>query len=204
MLSVRCIAVLALVVLTGCAGSGTFQFASLDMTRIDPPPAQVQTVQFERAFWWTDEIDGTLRIAFEKDAASLLGEIGRVIVQISLRLEKPPAGPSREYKLGPAEMRGRVRVGAMETRLASASGVAVIDRVREGVFRGALRLIATRRSMQLLGGWGSGARLLVLGEFEAVRDRDAGRRIYSDTESSDFSRPAPRASSQPTTRTATP
>src|SRR5262245_63933546 len=89
------------IVLAGCSGSGTFQFASLDMTRVDPPPARVQTVQFGRASWWTDEVDGTLRIAFEKDAPSLLGEIGRVIVQLSLRLEKLPAGPSREYKLGP-------------------------------------------------------------------------------------------------------
>jgi hypothetical protein len=196
MVIVRCIAILLVGVSAGCTGSGTVQFASLDMTRVDPPPARVQTVQFGRVSWWTDEVDGTLRIAFEKDAPSLLGEIGRVIVQLSLRLEKLPAGPSREYKLGPSELRGRVRVGATETRLASASGVAVIDRVSESV----LRLIATRRTMQLLGGWGTGARLLVLGEFRAVREEGVGARIYEETESNDFVRPAIPAASQPASR----
>lgn len=174
------------------------------MTRVDPPPARVQTVRFDRALWWTDEADGTLRIAMEKDAPSLLGEIGRVIVQLSLRLEKPPAGPTRQYTLGPAELRGRIRVGALETRLATASGVAVIDRVREGVFRGAVRLIATRRSMQLLGGWSSGPRVLLLGEFEALHHADAGKRVYDDTESSDFARPAFRPTSRPSSQLATP
>lgn len=181
----------------GCAGRGAVEFASLDLAAIDPPPPHVQRITFEKVFWYVEEADGTLRLALDKDAPSLLGEIGRVRVQISLRLEKLPAGPTRQYPLRTNEMRCRIRVGAAESRLLSATGMAAIDRVDGRRLRGQFRLIATRRTLGLLGGWVNGPRALLLGEFEAVSGRDQCKAIYAATEENDFARPPIAPTSQP-------
>lgn len=183
--------------LIGCAGRGALEFASLEFATIDPPPPRVLRVSLDRAFWHVDDRDGTLRIGLEKDAASLLGEIGRVRVQISLRLDKPPAGPTKQYSLRTSEMRGRVRVGAAESRLLSATGIAAIDRVDGHRLRGQFRMIATRRTLQLLGGWANGPRALILGEFEALLDAEQCEAIYAATEEDDFGRPPASSASQP-------
>ncbi|MBI5865422.1 MAG: hypothetical protein HZB38_13130 [Planctomycetes bacterium] len=175
--------------LAGCSGGGSFEFASLDMTKIDPPPPRVQRVPVDRAYWWVDAEDGSLRVAMQRNAPSLLGEIGRVLVRMSLRLEKPPAGASRQYAIRSGEFRGRIRVGASEARMTSAFGTAVIDRVDGNRIHGAVRLTANRQILQLLGGWGAASRTLVLGEFDAVPAKAEGRSIYADTESNDFTRP---------------
>ncbi len=181
----------------GCAGRGLVEFASLDFATIDPPPPRVQRVSFERAFWHVEESDGTLRVGLEKDAASLLGEIGRVRVEISFRLDKMPAGAGKQYRLRSQEMRCRVRVGAAESRLSSATGIATIDRVDGRRLRGQFRVIASRRTLQLLGGWADGPRALMLGEFEAVLDAEQCAAIYASTEENDFGRPPAQATSQP-------
>lgn len=183
--------------LTGCSGRGMIEFASLEFASIEPPPPRVQRVEFDRAYWMTDETDATLRVALEKDAPSLLGEIGHVVIQISLRLEKLPAGASRQYRLGPDELRGRIRVGAAESRLVSAGGIAAIDKLAGDRIRGVLRVITTRRVLQMLGGWGRGPRALLLGEFEALHDPGRCREIYAATEADDFGRPPFSPASRP-------
>ena len=89
----------------------------------------------------------------------------RLELQMSLVLEKLPAGVARNYELGNQTMRGRIRFAAWESRLASLVGIAAVYREGDDRLRCSMRLQATRVTSQILGNWGKPIRYLVLGEI---------------------------------------
>lgn len=174
--------------LAGCRGGGRVEFIALSYTAIDPPSPAVTRLELDGCYWWTDEQD-QLWIAMERDFSPLLFPIARMTFRMSLALEKPPAGPARNYELGQRELRAVVRLGPVESRFTSRVGIVAIYRKSGARLRGSLRIEASREVYAVFG-WSRPSRMLMLGTFEAVRDEGRGRAIAEATEAQGWSREA--------------
>ncbi len=190
-------AVLALGLLAGCQGRGRVELASLNYREIDPPSPRFSGLDLERCYWWTDEA-GQVWIALEHDKPWLLLGGEHFVFQLSLVLEKPPAGHARNYLVSKRELRGVARFGPVESRFVSLAGVVALYRESSNRLRGSFRLDVARQAQEFLGGWSPGSRYLMLGTFEAVPDEQQGRRIAAATEAFGWDRQPPTAS-QPST-----
>lgn len=182
------------VFIAGCAGDGKIELVSLDYRSIDPPAPRVFELSLDRCVWWTDA-GGRLWLSMDRDMPSIFGPVGRVRFEMSIRLEKLPSGRARNYSLAADEVRARIRTALGETRLTSISGILAIYREGADRLRGTFRFQANRYTLQVLGGWGRGARFLLLGHFTAVPDMGGGEAVARATEDSGFERGAP--ASQP-------
>lgn len=187
------VALLLCVLGTGCAGRARLEFTPLHFKSIDPPPPHVTRLEFQHCYWWTDE-DGTVWIAMEKKFAPWFNPRLQFEVQVSLALEKLPAGKARNYRIGGRELRARVKFGIWESRFASRAGIVALYRESGQRLRGSLRVQTSRVSSQLLGGWGEPTNYLMQGSFLAVENRQRGRAFAEITESQGWERSAPERS----------
>jgi hypothetical protein len=178
----------AALVLCGCQGGGHVDLAALNYRDIDPPAARFTSVNLDRCFWWTDEQEHVW-VALERDQVIWLGP-AHFVFQLSLQLDKPPAGHSRNYLASNRELRGVVRFGPAQSRFVSQAGIVALYRESGDHLRGSVRLDVLRHAQQLLGGWSPAGRYLMLGEFDAVHDEQAGRRIAEATEAHGWEREA--------------
>ncbi len=136
----------------------------------------------------------------QRRQTSLFSPKLRFEFQLSLALERLPAGKARNYKLGRRELRARVKFGPWESRFASQVGIGALYRESGDRLRGSLRVQTTRVSLQMLGGWSKPIRYLMQGSFTAVHDEERGRPIAEATESAGWGRGASkRPASQPAT-----
>jgi hypothetical protein len=172
----------------GCAGSGRIEVASLNFNNVDPPGARFSVIKADRCYWWADE-QGRVWIGLEREFQyPFLGPLGHFHFQLSLMLERLPAGRARNYTAAKRELRAVARVGPTEMRFASLSGIAALYRESGNRMRGSMRLLVSREVSRLLGGWSRPTRYLLLGTFIAVHDPVRGRRIAEATESSGWQR----------------
>lgn len=185
-----CLAVACLCGIAGCRGSGRLELASLDYGAIDPPAPRFVRLDLQECYWWTDE-DGQVWVAMQREQSPLLNPKMRFQFQLSLALEKLPAGRARNYRVAREELRARVHFGPWESRFSSRAGIVALYRESGDRLRGNLRLQAARVSTRLLGGWGRPTRYLILGSFTAVHDEQRGRSIAEVTESAGWDRGAP-------------
>ncbi|MBU0638729.1 MAG: hypothetical protein KKB50_07685 [Planctomycetes bacterium] len=193
-----------LVASAGCNGRGQIELTSLAYHAIDPPAARFARIGLDRCYWYTDE-EGQVCVAMESERSSLFGRLARFSFQLSLVLERPPAGRARNYSVAKRELRAAARLGPAESRFVSVSGIVALYREEGARLRGNFRLQALRQVNRMLGGWGQPSRYLILGRFEAVHDEERGRRIAAATEARGWERQSPptaRPSSQPATRAA--
>lgn len=207
--AVKCLLVPVLAVwlclMAGCSahGGGRVEVTALNYRAIDPPagpPPRFTRVELDRCYWWTDQA-GQVWIAMERDQPVLFGSLGNFRFQLSLVLEKPPAGRARDYLVSKRELRSVARLGPAESRFVSLLGIVALYREPHDRLRGSFRLEVARQAQQLLGGWSRASRYLMMGTFEAVRDEERGRRIAADTEAFGWER-TPGAASRPATRPA--
>ncbi len=188
-----------LAALAGCQGGGHVDVAALNYRDIDPPAPNITRLDLDRCFWWTDEQDHVW-IALERDQPFLLGP-EHFVFQLSLALDKPPAGRSRNYLASNRELRGVACFGPAQSRFVSMAGIVALYREPGERLRGSFRLDVMRHAQQLLGGWNRAGRYLMLGTFDAVKDEQQGRRIAAATEAHGWDREPP--ATQPTTQPAT-
>jgi hypothetical protein len=185
-------ALAALPLLCACQGRGRVEFIDLNYREIDPPAPRTQRMNVERCYWWADE-SGQVWIALEHEQSVLLGA-ERFVFQMSLVLEKLPAGHARNYLVTKRELRAAARLGPAEGRFVSLSGIVALYRESDDRLRGSFRLEVAREIGQLLGGWGRPTHHLMQGTFVAVHDEQRGRRIADECDA----RARPRtAASQP-------
>ncbi len=166
----------------GCNGGGRLDLISLDYGAIDPPAAKPTRVTIDECYWWTDEA-GRLWIALAVHRGLPLVPASHVHFCLTLRLDAPPAGKARDYRVGRDELRGVARLAGLQSRFTSAIGIVAVYREGGERLRGALRVQTSRETATLLGAWSRPSRVLLLGEFSAVRDAGRGRRIADQTES---------------------
>lgn len=184
--------------LAGCGGSGRIHIASLNYRAIDPPagPAPgVTTLDLERCYWWTDE-KGQVCVSMEREVPSLLGRLARFTFQMSLVLEKPPAGRARDYSVAKRELRALARVGPAQSRFTSVAGIVALYREPGDRLRGSFRLLAAREVNGLLGGWSRPSGYLMTGTFVAVHDPRRGRVIADATEAFGWQRDTPQRTTE--------
>lgn len=191
------IVIVAGVLLTGCQSAGRVEFASLDFRAIDPPSPEVSRLALNHCYWWEDE-QGRVWIAMEHERPVLLG-VERLTCQLSLLLEKLPAGRARNYHATRRQLRGVARLGPAQARFVSTAGIVALYREAGERLRGSFRLRVSQHSQQLLGGWSKPVRFLMLGEFVATRNEEAGRRILAETESDGWEH-GEATTTQPTTQ----
>jgi len=178
----------------GCSGHGQIELSSLNYRAIDPPPPRAARLELDRGYWWTDA-DGQVWIALSGRRQLLCGPPLRF--DMSLVLEKLPAGPARNYQVGFRELRAMSRWGPTESRFTSVAGVVALYRRPQERLRGSFRLIVQRQYRQLLGGWSGPSSYLLQGTFEAVHDEKAGQAIAAQTEAYGWERePAPHSQPQ--------
>ena len=185
--------VLALVV--GCArdGGGRVELTALNYRSIDPPTARFVPIELDRCFWWTDD-QGQIWIAMEREQPIHFAGLSFVF-QLSLVLEKPPAGRARNYLVSERELRAVTLLGPAEGRYVSQAGIVALYREDGDHLRGSFRLRVVREVARLLGGWSHPTQHLMLGRFDAVHDPQRGRAIVEGTDVSGWEREAP--TSQP-------
>jgi hypothetical protein len=184
----RGILVASLCCAAGCRGSGRLHFASLDYRDIDPQvPPRLTAFDLQECYWWTDE-GGRLWMAMQRQHTPLFYPKMRFEFQLSVALERLPAGRARTCKVDRTTLRARVCVGPWESRFTSRVGVIAVCREPGDRLRGSLRLQAVRVASHWLGGWGKPSRYLLLGSFTAVPDERRGRAIAEATESSGWGR----------------
>jgi len=188
-----------LVACVGCHGTGRIELASLNFRAIDVPagpPPRVDRYDLDCCCWWTTP-DGQLWLAMQQQRRFFLNPRLRLEFQLSLRLERPPAGPARDYPLGSEELRARLRFGPWESRFTARTGILALYREPGDRLRGSLRAEVAGVAARLLGGWSRPARYLLLGTFTAVRDEQRGRPIAEATESSGWERAPPAEQAPP-------
>jgi hypothetical protein len=184
--------------LCGCTGSGRVLLAALDYQAIDPPagaPPRFFPLDMDRCFWWTDE-HGHVWVAMDCDQPLFLGTNWRFKFRLSLALDQPPAGSTRDYAVAKRELRATAQGGPLRSRYASVRGIVALYREPNEHLRGSFRLEVAREVQQMLGGWGNASRYLMMGTFDAVRDETRGPQIAAQTETPGREREPP--ATQPT------
>ncbi|RMF83259.1 MAG: hypothetical protein D6744_04985 [Planctomycetota bacterium] len=175
----------------GCGGRAQLEISPLRFDALDPPKPFATRVALEDCTW-RERPDGQVEIAMQKTRRLWFGPADEVRFELSLRLEKLPAGKARFYKVDQGTLRAVVRMGPLQGRFVSTTGIVMAHRPAGGRLRGSLRLLATRELAQLLGGYGAPARYLFQGAFDAVRDEQRTAAIVGSTESNGFEREAAR------------
>jgi hypothetical protein len=186
-----CTLVLLLAALaTGCAGRG--RVFSVPLYRSDMPPDEppAATVEPDQAYYWVED-DGPLNVSLARAWAA--GPASAPVEwRLSLMLEKLPAGSARLYKLDRSSIRLVEAGGGIHRRGLSIRGVAVIEAPRGGRLKGRFHTWIRLQQFTVLTGWAPPINrapiVIVTGEFEAVENAEAGRRIREATEADDFGR----------------
>lgn len=179
------LAALAVLPVSGCGG-GKVQLISLDYRSIDPPGVSPVEIALDGCYWWTDE-HGQLWVAMSAGRQPSL-RTEPLSFKLSLALPRPPAGDGRDYPVTERTLRAVARIGPLEGRFCSVTGIVAIYRESDQRLRGVMRALVTREVAQLLGGWSKPTRLLMLAQFDAVHDPDAGRPVVEASESSGWGR----------------
>jgi hypothetical protein len=179
-----------------CTGSARVEVTPLDFRQIDPPSPRAAVLTVPECYWWQED-DGHVHVALGRtDRSWLVPRWVGLKFRMSLVLEQLPAGHARNYLAGQRELRAIVQVGPTEGRFASVNGIVALYREGSDQLRGSFRLTVQRETTRLLGGWGPPVLCLMQGEFVAVRNAEAGRKISGEV--ADTGWPAP--TSQPAPR----
>ena len=189
----------AMGLLSGCAAPGQVHIAPLNYHQIDPPAPGFTTIQLGECFWWTDE-SGQVCVAMERHVPSIFGRYAAFRFQMSLELERPPAGAGRNYTVARRELRASARFGPTQNRFTSIAGIVALYTAPGDRLRGSFRIFVSRQVNRLLGGWTRPSGYLMLGQFNATRDEQRGRAIAAATEAHGWQR-EPRPTSRPAGRT---
>ena len=165
---------------TGCASNGSVYLIPLSTKRLRTTEQLVHHVTPRRCYYW---IDGNrLCIAMSDFQWSLLGEMHEREFALSFVLDELPAGDARTYQANRRTMRLRSRDGLSNTRSASMSGLLTVWDFKKRRRHGRFRLLARKQSYFVLSGWGGTMPALVVGEFTADKNREAGEAILARTE----------------------
>jgi hypothetical protein len=172
---------------SGCAGRATVHLVPLGAKRMTVGEPLVTRIKPQECYYWTNEA-GKLCIAMREFRPSILGRaLGREFVA-SLVFDAPPSGPAAGFDADRETSRSVMDAGFLHTRAVSLSGVAAIWDYGERTLQGRFRIVTNQQSFLVLTRWGSDQRVLFVGEFRAVRDREEGERLLDRTERGEMGR----------------
>lgn len=173
--------------LTGCAGSATVHTIAIGSKKISTTGPLIVRIDPDECYWWLDDA-GRLCVAMRESKGLPFSKVLRREFFLSLVLGDPPAGAARNYRVDRRTLRFRRDAGYGHTRAASLGGIAAVWEYGHKTLKGRFRINALRQSYLVLTGWRTDARILVLGEFTAVRNREKGEGILARTEEDEMAR----------------
>ncbi len=187
-----------LMLVCGCAGSGRISVVPANLQKISTTEPLVREWRVGRCYYWSEapgEADAgdndqrprsrktdRLCIAMEFESISLLGDYAKQQMWASFVLGGTPANVPRNYRVNSRSLRMIGRRGYGHTRWASLGGIVTVRREPNGDIRGRFRIGAKQQTFFIATGWSGNEKVLLLGEFRAVENPDAGRRILERTE----------------------
>ena len=181
------IAALCVAAIAGCSGSAWLSVVPLSLKTVgNDHPLEIRYTP-DRCYYWIDEQD-RLCIAMAFDNITLFGDYGKQSVAVSMVLDGMPAGAGRSYRATRTTLRMIAHRVPNHWRWASLAGTVSVWRNGADEFRGRFRIFAKQQSFHVALGWHGNQRAIMIGEFEAVRQPEAGRRILETTEADGMER----------------
>jgi len=182
----------------GCGGHASIHIAPVTLKKLSTTAPLVQTISPDACYYWINE-KGKLCIAMSEVRPSLLGRHFGERFYLSLVLQEAPAGTARDYALNRRSLRARYSKGYTHRRAASLGGIAAIWDYGRKRLMGRFRVAGNQQSYSVLTGWKGDRRVLLVGEFAAVENREAGLKILAKTEREAMRRSRPDPVPQPVT-----
>ncbi len=171
----------------GCSGRAKVAIVPLGMKRIDTTGPVIAEIKPDQCYFWI-RADKELCIAMRQFSGSILGKPLEREFLLSFVVDGLPAAQSRDYKMDRKTARVRQRAGYGHARSASTSGILAVWDYDGNHLRGRFRFLARMQTYSVLTGWHGNNTLLFTGEFQAVRDPEAGQAILARTEEGAMSR----------------
>ena len=193
---------LGMLCLSGCAGGAKIHMIPLGSKRISTTSPLIVRIEPDQCYWWIND-DDRLCVAMRKASRLPLGNLRGGEFLLSFDLGKPPAGTARNYRVDRRTLRARRDAGYNHRRAASLGGIATVWDFNRKVLHGRFRITTLRQSYLVLTGWRADARVLMIGEFTAVENREKGEAIFARTEEEGMARspeltgPPPQTASPP-------
>ena len=166
---------------SGCTGGATLHIIPLNQKKISMTAPLIVRIDPDQCYYWVND-NGHLCIAMRNYRWSLLGSKFAKESVLSFVVEEPPAGSTRNFRVTRRTVRHRFDAGLTHLRSASLGGIVAVWDYGQRVLRGRFRLTVRQQSYSALAGWGSNRTVLLVGEFSAVHNPKAGRRILDRTE----------------------
>ncbi len=187
------LASIAITALVGCSGGGRVEMVPFSRADLPANEPLTQSLAIDEAFY--SQGDGTLEIGLARRVDSPLGEAFDSRWELSIVLEGPPAGRERLYPLKSDSVRLVRSAGGNHRRGKALPGqsIVVLEAPKNGRLRGRFHLVVLEQAWGVLTGWSqqSWAALVVVGEFEAVRQAKGAYAIRLSTEADGFERAPP-------------
>ncbi|UCG15718.1 MAG: hypothetical protein JSV19_10530 [Phycisphaerales bacterium] len=166
---------------SGCHNSAKLHLIPLTYSRIDAKAPLVLSLQAQQCYFWVDERQ-QIRIAMTGQTAPLFDKESRRTFDVSLVLDGVPANVARNYRVTRRGLRGTLSQGDQHTRFASIRGIAAVWLDGPDRIHGRIRISTKHQKFSVLLGWHASRQVLVLGEFDAVRDQRRCEAILARTE----------------------
>lgn len=179
---------MALTLLLGCDGGGRFDFISTQMRDLSEDEPLISTFHPGQCFWHVDDA-GFLNVALHYENVPLFGPLSGATIDLSFALDEPPAGSARSYQLRSRELRGRAEIGPIIHRFRSLNGVLSIWSDGGSRIHGRFRVLVAQDVFTMLTDWRTASPLLIVGEFDAVRDAKRFAEIDAAAQVDDWARP---------------
>ncbi|MEE9293373.1 MAG: hypothetical protein V3W34_00195 [Phycisphaerae bacterium] len=203
-----------LLTMSGCTGSGRVSIISTNLRELPSTGPLVKTLDAQRCFFWIDSSPTTgdttvsdtspetapalqrLYIAMESANLFQFLDNGKRRMAMSLVLRGSPKSGPHSYKVDRQSLRMIQHSGYNHTRWASLNGIVSVRREADGSIRGRFKMAAKQQHFLITTGWTGRQHALLVGEFCAVHNPEAGRRIIELTESDGMARTRPTKSQQ--------
>ena len=179
---------------TGCTGHASVHMIPRGMKKISTTESLVVRIKPRECYFWIND-DQKLCVAMRDASRIPLGRLFAREALLSFVLGNPPASAARNYRVDRRTLRVRIKAGLAHVRSASLSGIFAVWDYERTRLRGRFRVTVKQQSYSALTGWAANRRVLLVGEFTAVRNRKAGERILARTEANGMSRAALKATS---------
>lgn len=181
----------SLLAIPACDGGGRLDFISTQMRDLTEEEPLITTFHPGQCFWNVDA-DGFLEIGLHYENIPLFGPLSGATLDLSFELDQPPAGSAKTYQLRAREVRGRAELGAVIHRFRSLNGVISVWVDSDTRIHGRFRMLVGHDTFTILTDWRPAAPLLIVGEFDAVKNALRFAEINAAAQVEDWERPARR------------
>lgn len=171
----------------GCAGAAKLSVISTNQARISKTAPLVVELHAAECYYWIEDERITIALA---DENFTLSEYGKKSLVVSIVLDGLPAHCSRDYRLNRNSIRLKYGNGPQHIRLASLSGILALWLEGDTRIKGRLRSFAKQQQFHVLRGWSGNRRVLLVGDFVAVRDRERTEQLRCRSEADGLERDA--------------